>query len=188
MIRSANNRFSPSVTAAGIARLPIMFHLLDTVHPDPDPTFNIGYTVSAIETGLALITACVPDMIPLMRVILPSVFGKSTLRSNKDGYVTGTYGTKSRATRKPGYIQAGSKNTTLMSKPGEYQMDDGDTWRAERSRTGEIHINGGRSGQSLDSRNGSQEAITGEGNSIMKTTDIVIETHESKDNARWSNV
>lgn len=43
--------------------------------PAPDPTYNIGFVTSAIETNLALITASAPAMMPLLRSWFPSLFG-----------------------------------------------------------------------------------------------------------------
>jgi hypothetical protein len=41
-----------------------------------DPTYNIGFVTSAIETNLALITASAPALMPLLRSWFPSLFGQ----------------------------------------------------------------------------------------------------------------
>lgn len=43
--------------------------------PDRDPTYNIGFVTSAVETNLALITASAPALMPLLRSWFPSLFG-----------------------------------------------------------------------------------------------------------------
>lgn len=42
-----------------------------------DPSFNIGFVTSAVETNLALVTASVPALTPLLRTWFPSWFGAS---------------------------------------------------------------------------------------------------------------
>ena len=42
----------------------------------PDPSYNIGFVTSGIETHLAVITACVPALTPLLRSWFPSLFGQ----------------------------------------------------------------------------------------------------------------
>lgn len=64
-----------SVTAASIARLVILIVGLYGFAPNPDPTYNIGFVTSAIETNLALITASAPALMPLLKSWFPSVFG-----------------------------------------------------------------------------------------------------------------
>ena len=64
-----------SVTAASIARLVILIIGFYNLSPDPDPTYNIGFITSAIETNLALITASAPALTPLLKTWFPSLFG-----------------------------------------------------------------------------------------------------------------
>lgn len=55
-----------------------------------DPTYNIGFVTSAIETNLALITASVPALTPLLRTWFPSWFGGGPSGGNgvtKNNYV-----------------------------------------------------------------------------------------------------
>ena len=42
-----------------------------------DPTYNIGFVTSAIETNLALITASAPALMPLLKAWFPNVFGQN---------------------------------------------------------------------------------------------------------------
>jgi hypothetical protein len=64
------------VTVAGIARLIILVEGLFNLVQIPDPTYNIGFVTSAIETNLALITASAPALMPLLRSWFPNFFGQ----------------------------------------------------------------------------------------------------------------
>ena len=55
------------MTIASIARLVIFVQGLFNLAPDSDPSANIGFVVSAIETNLALITASAPALRPIFR-------------------------------------------------------------------------------------------------------------------------
>ncbi|KAH8602335.1 hypothetical protein B0O99DRAFT_735762 [Bisporella sp. PMI_857] len=70
------------VTLAGIIRLALLIqglYFLDSL--GPDPTYNIGFTVSAIQTNLAIITASAPALKPLFRSWFPSISSLSVHRS-----------------------------------------------------------------------------------------------------------
>lgn len=56
-----------SVTIASVVRLVILVQGLFGLVTSSDPTFNIGFVVSAIETNLALITASAPALRPFFR-------------------------------------------------------------------------------------------------------------------------
>lgn len=57
------------VTAVGITRLVFTYYAF---HPtSPDSSYNVNSTISQIETGLALVTGCIPDLLPLIRIIFP---------------------------------------------------------------------------------------------------------------------
>lgn len=51
-----------------------LFHLITL----PDPSYNIGFVTSAIETNLALITASAPALTPVLRSWFPSLFGQES--------------------------------------------------------------------------------------------------------------
>jgi hypothetical protein len=57
-----------------------------------DPLYTILYSISTIEVGLAFIVACAPSMKPLLKYILPKLFGSSlgygrtTARNSRIGY------------------------------------------------------------------------------------------------------
>ena len=70
---------SNRVTITGIIRLALLIRGL-YFDPGPDPTYNIGFVISTIETNLAIITASVPALKPLFRRWFPSVFGVNRYR------------------------------------------------------------------------------------------------------------
>ncbi|KAJ9136689.1 Cfem domain-containing protein [Pleurostoma richardsiae] len=55
------------VTITSIVRMVIFVQGLFRLVRDPDPTFNIGFVTSGIETNLALITASAPALRPIFR-------------------------------------------------------------------------------------------------------------------------
>lgn len=71
------------VTIVGIVRLAILIQGLFMLIELPDPTSNIGFVTSAIETNLFLITASAPALRPLLRAWFPKVFGAG--RDEVDG-------------------------------------------------------------------------------------------------------
>jgi hypothetical protein len=58
----------------GIIRLVLLIDGLFMLIRLPDPTANIGFVTSAIETNLFLITASAPALRPLLRAWFPRVF------------------------------------------------------------------------------------------------------------------
>lgn len=159
-----------------------MYHILDTKHPNPDPTFGIGGNIiSAIETGLALMTVCVPDLLPLLKQYVPKILGRET--TSKDSNLHG-YGTNSRnlrSAKKSGYIQTDSKNASVVHNnkhPEGYQMDNINGWERARNTKGSANANayGGYPSPS-SSIAGSEEAIIiVDGKQIVKTTQVTVHT------------
>lgn len=158
-----------------------MYAILDTAHPNPDPTYGIGYTVSAIETGLALMTCCFPDLLPLLKQYVPKALGKS---SGYDTNQRGAYYAKShlRSGRKSGYVQTDSKNATLVSGSRArdvegFVMEDSREWEGKRDvkvKVG-VDVRGGYSSRG-SSLAGSEEAIVADGKRIMRTTHITVQS------------
>ena len=106
------------VTAASVARLiTIAVGFYDLV-PDRDPTYNIGFVTSAVETNLALITASAPAMMPLLRSWFPSMFGSSSAAAgaSKTGR-TGRTGMTSAGTRVPASVRKAESEEGLFSVP-----------------------------------------------------------------------
>lgn len=70
----AKTETSARVTIVGIVRLVLLVQGLFMLIELPDPTANIGFVTSAIETNLFLITASAPALRPLLRAWFPRVF------------------------------------------------------------------------------------------------------------------
>ncbi|EDN95851.1 hypothetical protein SS1G_12056 [Sclerotinia sclerotiorum 1980 UF-70] len=67
------------VTAVGICRLQFTYRAF---HPNvSDPGLNVNSAVSQIETGLALVIGCVPDLLPLIHLLIPSFLNFATKKS-----------------------------------------------------------------------------------------------------------
>ena len=100
-----------SVTAASVARLITLVVGFYNLVPDRDPTYNIGFVTSAVETNLALITASAPALMPLLRSWFPSLFGGVSAAEK-----TGRTGGMSAGTRVAGVRKAESEEG-LFSVP-----------------------------------------------------------------------
>ncbi|KAJ2905761.1 hypothetical protein MKZ38_004438 [Zalerion maritima] len=72
-----------SVTVTSTVRLIILVEGLFGLVADPDPTFNIGFTTSALETNLAIITASAPALIPLLGKRVTGILGEGTPEAPK---------------------------------------------------------------------------------------------------------
>jgi hypothetical protein len=127
-----------------------------------DPTYSVGISISNIETGLAITTACIPDLAPVLRRIAPGILGTSAAATS--GYSGQRY--SSRPTRM-GYVVNKSSNGT-----GTDEVDsDGyplKSWRNDNTTQGTVTVKGGAASKS--SRNGSQDGIIPKNNQITKTT------------------
>jgi hypothetical protein len=158
-----------------------MYHVLDTKHPNPDPTFGIGPNIiSAIETGLALMTVCVPDLLPLLKQYVPKLLGRESTAKDSNLYAYGANSRNLRATKKSGYVQTDSKNASTVRGKGDreagYQMDN-TVWDRTRPKGSVTNAYGGYPSPS-SSLAGSDEGIIiiEGGKSILKTTQISVQS------------
>ncbi|KAH6892295.1 hypothetical protein B0T10DRAFT_605056 [Thelonectria olida] len=81
------------VTAISILRLVWIIQVVyyaDTTSPDYDPTYDIRFTYSAVETNLAIITASAPALRPLFLKWFPSL--SSAHKSSGNKYTKDQYG------------------------------------------------------------------------------------------------
>ncbi len=171
---------------------------------NPDPFYTVGYTTSAMETGLAVATACVPDLAPLFTRILPRYFassvGISGYPSNpaRKGYTNSSGFRGAQSGNNHNLKDMPRSRVIVTGKDSLEGSDEGDVyalqgWRGENTgkQGGSTTVKGGASQASV-SRHGSQEAIVpgkGEKGGIMKTTQFVITQDESdEDRKRWSAV
>ncbi|KXJ87472.1 hypothetical protein Micbo1qcDRAFT_197807 [Microdochium bolleyi] len=147
------------VTAAGVARLLIIYQGFFATAPSADPTYSIAFTSSAIETNLAIITASAPMLRPLLVQWFPRMFASSKGTSAGNGY----NGTGS------GYAQ----QSTLRSKPGHRSTPYGTGVSGIRLQ--DISKSKGRHHTEIrgDSPTGSEEEIMTY-NGIMRTTNYTV--------------
>jgi hypothetical protein len=124
--------------------------------PDSDYTYTIGFTTSAIETNLAIITASAAAMKPLFKRWFPRLF--STM-SASGGYTDGPYGFGTgKNTRKGKASSHGTKHKSIVrSNHAPFEM---------KGMRGLTEI------QSAD-RDGSEEEIMTY-NGIVKTTNVSV--------------
>lgn len=115
-----------SVTAVSVARLAI-YHWRFSPN-NHDRSYGTGYTISSVEVNLAIATACVPPLGPLVRRFAPNLLGSSsrsrpgyrqTDEGKSGGYelsekVTGWKGSVNR-------VEAWSSNEQILSGPEEIQ-------------------------------------------------------------------
>jgi hypothetical protein len=91
------------VTAVGVARLIIVYQGFFQP-PAEDPTYTIGFTSSAIEVNLAIITASAPMMRPLLMQWFPRMFASTAGNTSGGNGYNGS-----------GYA---GPNSAIMSRPG----------------------------------------------------------------------
>lgn len=73
------------VTSISVYR---MWYLIRVYYgpPDPDPTYSIAGTSSAIEVNLAIIAACGPFLKPLIARVLPNFFERDATNDDAGGW------------------------------------------------------------------------------------------------------
>ncbi|OAA67070.1 hypothetical protein SPI_01646 [Niveomyces insectorum RCEF 264] len=154
------------VTISSVARLIILVQGQFNLVVLKDPTFNIGFVTSAIETNLALITASVPALRPFLR------------RRNHGGWLP-TFG----RSRQPDTELA--RNTTYMSRastltvaaakkppssPGRGSGQRGGRTGSRRTGRRDIRIQTERALRSQSPRSSEEEAMTNDG--IVRISDL----------------
>lgn len=118
----------------------------DLEHPDPDPTYSFGPCCESIEGNLAILTASIPALWPLIRQWFPRLV--SRLNSSYKGGSAGWTG-------EPSGVDQSSKRQTFMMKS--------------------MRSNHGRSELRSKSPSGSEEEIMTY-NGILRTTAITMQT------------
>ncbi|KAF9889853.1 hypothetical protein FE257_006943 [Aspergillus nanangensis] len=75
-------------TAIGVWRIVILAQAFfpDPNHPNPDPTYSVGFSSSAIEVNVAVMTACAPSLKAICSKYLPRLLGTSHGASNSRYY------------------------------------------------------------------------------------------------------
>lgn len=152
---------------------------------------NVNSTISQIETGLALVTGCVPEILPLMRFLMPSFFNLATRKStNPAQYLyPPTIGSKKNSRGQ----SANDDNILKDTVYEEYGLEDLKLRPNNGLVQRETHVRGAAS---TDSLTGSQIEVFGrnpeeksESTTITKTTHFSVRESDSTDPKRtWSNV
>ncbi|KAL2204128.1 hypothetical protein CC79DRAFT_1252991, partial [Sarocladium strictum] len=75
------------VTIVSCIRLKLLLEVLqpDPNHPDPDPTYSFGPCCESIEGNLAILTASIPALWPLIRQWFPRLVSRLNSSYNKNG-------------------------------------------------------------------------------------------------------
>ncbi|KAI9648170.1 hypothetical protein NHQ30_002802 [Ciborinia camelliae] len=177
------------VTAVSICRLQFTWRVF---HPtNPDPGLNVNSTISQIETGLALATGCVPDLLPLLRLLMPGFFNFATRKSTHPAqypYPT-TFGSRKKSKGQSAQDDNILKDTVYE----EHGLDDLKLRPNNGLVQRETHVTGAAS---TDSLTGSQIEIfdksiddKSESTTIVKTTHFSVkESDLSNPKKTWSNV
>jgi hypothetical protein len=125
----------PSVTIVGAVRLWLLDRFLKSRaagFTDPDPSFNLAFTSSCIESNLAIITACIPALWPLARLWFPDTFtrlgisyragGSSASGGRSGGRSSGSRGKRSKQR------DDGSQRVTTIGGSSQHYHSDGSSF------------------------------------------------------------
>lgn len=161
---------SHSATAIGVWRIVILAQAFLSHTPNPDPTYSIGFTSSAIEVNVAVITACAPSMKAIASRYLPRLLGTSHRETS--GYGAGTSGSRGRF---PGSKLFVSNKSQLHSHTDDgYEMADpngGNAVNIGRTNSRRFDMRKyRRGGDSPSISSGSDDGVAG----IVKTTDVSV--------------
>jgi hypothetical protein len=172
------------VTAVGVTRLVFTYYAF---HPTgPDSSYNVNSTISQIETGLALVTGCVPDLLPLVRVIFPRIlhFTDGHQPTTKPSAYPTTIGSKTVNRRRESEIDDDGEEIGLRSLK----------LRPDRLMQRSTMVRGAASVESLtrEQTDGVERDDKSESQIVIVTTHFSVrdtEQHSTPDPRKsWSNV
>ncbi|KAJ2902230.1 hypothetical protein MKZ38_000832 [Zalerion maritima] len=150
------------VTIVGVARLVFIYQGFFQAAGN-DPTYSIAFTISAIETNLAIITASAPALRPLIRSWWPKIFSTSgNTYPSGDRYAYGGPGHVSQYGT--GYASASRGTSHHHKKAGGSVVGPSFAMKDLKGRT-EIRSH---------SPHGSEEEIMTY-NGIMRTTNVTVQ-------------
>lgn len=153
-------------TAIGVWRVIILAGAYFPKGPNPDPTYSIGYSSSAIEANVAVITACGPSFKAISTRYLPRLLGSS----GKQTY----YGRNTSGSHKfPGARFFSNNRASQLQSNGDdgYEMADPNRGHRVNVSSGEFDMRKyRRGGDSPSISSGSEEGVAG----IVKTTDVSV--------------
>ncbi|CAK7216614.1 hypothetical protein SBRCBS47491_002887 [Sporothrix bragantina] len=179
------------VTITSIARMAIFIQGFFGLAVSDDPTFNIGFITSAIETNLALITASIPALRPFLRARdrggwLPRFGSRKTRGDNTTGVTGGAQTNSAEMTRTNAYMSRTSTMTantviktavavplpTSSGKPKKTNSRRGRDANGKLLRIGTSSDRGDRLQplRSQSPRSSEEETMTSNG--IMRVSDI----------------
>ncbi|KAI1267380.1 hypothetical protein F5Y18DRAFT_380055 [Xylariaceae sp. FL1019] len=138
--------------------------------PDADPYYNIQVMLNVVEINLAIISASIPALRPLMRRWFPSIFGGSTNKDTNGNYKYGTNPRYGNGT----YGRGGAHHGESGLAYGHGGIALKSLSRNDRLAHTEVRST---------SPSGSEEEIMTT-NGIMRTTDVTV--HYDNDE-RWQN-
>ncbi|RDW85700.1 hypothetical protein BP5796_04025 [Coleophoma crateriformis] len=156
------------VTVIGIARLVIIAQgFFPSGAVNSDPTYNIGFTTSAMETNVAIITANAPALKPLFKKWFPRLFS-----SNGNPYSSGPYAGA-------GSSAYGIRKSVRATHTGGAGLRSGHGGFVLKDMKGRSEIRSTNRGDS------EEEIMTFDG--IVKTTDVSVRYMDSRQVANSAN-
>ncbi|KUJ20171.1 uncharacterized protein LY89DRAFT_780008 [Mollisia scopiformis] len=195
-----------SVTAVGAARFQILYSGYQP-NPNKDINFSIRSTISQIETDLALVTGCIPDLFPLVRRCFPNFLRSEprVLPPNPYPYDSGSNSGLRNSTvsdsRRSSYSRRVKKiltpNTSKNMESIDEEMDIGHgmetfNWRGDNVRGAEVEVKGGADVEVFTVSEGADidDVMGGNVNAIVKTTQFTVEEQDADSvyEHKWSNV
>lgn len=194
-----------SVTAVGAARFEILYSGYHA-RKGEDLNFSVRSTISQIETDLALVTGCIPDLFPLVRRCFPGFLRSeprilppnpypyisesglgSGLRSSTISESRSSYSRRVRKILTP--------NTSRNMSSIDEEMDIAHAmetfiWRGDNVRGAEVEVKGNADIEVSSSQAGIIEEALDSGKSIVKTTQFTVEEQDADSlyEKKWSNV
>ncbi|PVH78614.1 hypothetical protein DL98DRAFT_634327 [Cadophora sp. DSE1049] len=183
-----------AVTAVGITRLWIIFR---NYHPKKgqDWSYSVKSTIAHIETGLALVTGCIPDLFPLLRRFFPNFLrSEPHLAPNPYPFKSESGSSVSRRIRN---VLTSSRSRHRTAFDEERSITFGlETfgWRGDELRSADVDVRvRGAGAASQGSLTRSEETAveeTGDVNGgILKTTRFVVRSGaNSVEQSQWSVV
>lgn len=124
--------FGVAVTIVGAVRTSVLVKVFVIGEMVPDPTYSVGYTLSNIESGLAIIGTCGPTIKHIFGFCIPRL--RTPDESSSRGYNYPPTGGSQGASRSKRYT-TGTRNTNL---PKDMDKDTSDTG----SSTSQMQSNG----------------------------------------------
>ncbi|KFX94950.1 hypothetical protein O988_06074 [Pseudogymnoascus sp. VKM F-3808] len=155
-----------SVTVVAIVRFVELYRLFYVPNPDGDPFHSIGITLSTVEVNVAIISATIPALRPLGRLLMPTLFAGSSANY----YNTSRSGGNLRSDNPAVYNRHGTSVSIAMKS-----MRDGTQSKHTECR-------------SVSPNDSEEEIMTYHG--IVKSTDVRVQfdsENDDRSSSRMSN-